>query len=145
MGLHKIFKIVAMLLGLAGVVFWFILISKGDDYVKMTGEGVSPMLYTGYIIMAIVVLMVMMFVFSGVLSGNVKKTLMSIGAFLAVVLVSYFMASGNIEGLPLVDNKMVSESTSRLVGTGLITFYILATVAIGSMVFSGVKKVQTKK
>ena len=54
MGLHKIFKIVALLLGLAGVVFWFLLVSKGDEYVKMTGEGVTPMLYTGYIIMAIV-------------------------------------------------------------------------------------------
>jgi accessory gene regulator protein AgrB len=144
MDLQKIFKIVALLLGLAGVVFWFLLISKGDDYVKMTGEGVSPMLYTGYIIMAIVVLMVLMFVVSGVLAGNVKKTLMSVGAFLAVVVISYVMASGSTEGLPLVDNEMVSESTSRWVGTGLIAFYILAVAAIGSMVFSGVKKVQTK-
>lgn len=144
MGLHKIFKIVALLLGLAGVVFWFLLVSKGDEYVKMTGEGVSPMLYTGYIIMAIVVLMVLLFVVSGVLAGNVKKTLMSVGAFLAVVLISYVMASGSTEGLPLVDNKVVSESTSRLVGTGLIAFYILAVVAIFSMVFSGVKKVTTK-
>jgi len=144
MGLHKIFKIVALLLGLAGVVFWFLLVSKGDEYVKMTGEGVSPMLYTGYIIMAIVVLMVLLFVVSGVLAGNVKKTLMSVGACLAVVLVSYVMASGSTEGLPLVDNKVVSESTSRLVGTGLIAFYILAVVAIFSMVFSGVKKVTTK-
>ena len=141
MDLHKIFKIVALLLGLAGVVFWFLLISKGDDYVKMTGQGVSPMLYTGYIIMAVVVLMV---VVSGVLAGNVKKTLMSVGAFLAVVVISYVMASGSTEGLPLVDNEMVSESTSRWVGTGLIAFYILAVAAIGSMVFSGVKKAQTK-
>ena len=141
MGLHKIFKIVALLLGLSGVVFWFLLVSKGDEYVKMTGEGVSPMLYTGYIIMASVVLM---FVISGVLAGNVKKTLMSVGAFLAVVVISYAMASGSTEGLPLVDNKVVTESTSRWVGTGLIAFYILAVAAIGSMVFSGVKKVQTK-
>ena len=94
--------------------------------------------------MAIVVLMVLMFVVSGVLAGNVKKTLMSVGAFLAVVVISYVMASGSTEGLPLVDNEMVSESTSRWVGTGLIAFYILAVAAIGSMVFSGVKKVQTK-
>jgi hypothetical protein len=144
MGLHKIFKIVAMLLGLAVVEFWFLLVYKGDEYVKMTGEGVSPMLYTGYIIMAIVVIMVLMFVVSGVLAGNVKKTLMSVGAFLAVVVISYAMASGSTEGLPLVDNQVVTESTSRWVGTGLIAFYILAVGAIASMVFSGVKKVSTK-
>jgi hypothetical protein len=69
---------------------------------------------------------------------------MSVGAFLAVVVISYAMASGSTEGLPLVDNKVVTESTSRWVGTGLIAFYILAVAAIGSMVFSGVKKVQTK-
>ena len=69
---------------------------------------------------------------------------MSVGAFLAVLLISYVMASGSTEGLPLVDNKVVSESTSRLVGTGLIAFYILAVGAIASMVFSGVKKVSTK-
>jgi hypothetical protein len=85
-----------------------------------------------------------MFVISGVLAGNVKKTLMSVGAFLAVVVISYVMASGSTEGLPLVDNKVVTESTSRWVGTGLIAFYILAVAAIGSMVFSGVKKVSTK-
>ena len=88
--------------------------------------------------------MVLIFVVSGVLAGNVKKTLMSVGAFLAVVLISYAMASGSTEGLPLVDNKVVSEGTSRLVGTGLIAFYILAVAAIVSMVFSGVKKVTTK-
>jgi len=102
------------------------------------------MLYTGYIIMAIVVIMVLMFVVSGVLAGNVKKTLMSVGVFLAVVLISYAMASGSTEGLPLVDNQAVTESTSRWVGTGLIAFYILAVGAIASMVFSGVKKVSTK-
>jgi len=59
-------------------------------------------------------------------------------------LISYAMASGSTEGLPLVDNKVVSEGTSRLVGTGLIAFYILAVAAIVSMVFSGVKKVTTK-
>lgn len=144
MGLHKIFKIIALLLGLAGVVFWFLLVSKGDDYVKMTGEGVSPMLYTGYIIMAIVVIMVVLFVVTGVMAGNVKKTLMSVGAFLAVVMIAYALASGSTEGLPLVNNEVVSEGTSRMVGTGLIAFYILAFGAIASMLFSGVKKVTTK-
>jgi hypothetical protein len=144
MGLYKIFKIVAMLLGVAGLIFWFLLISKGDDAVKATGEGVAPLMYIGYVVMAIVLLLVTVFVLKGVLSGEVKKTVMSVGAFLAVVVISYVLASGSIEGLTPADNSVVTESTSKWVGTGLIAFYILAIVAVATMAFSGVKKVTSK-
>ena len=144
MGLYKIFKIVAMLLGFAGLIFWFLLISKGDDAVKATGAGVAPLLYIAYVIMAIVLGLVTVFVLKGVMSGDVTKTLISVGAFLAVLLISYVMASGSIEGLTTADKSEVTESTSKWVGTGLIAFYILAVVAVTTMAFSGVKKVITK-
>ena len=144
MGLYKIFKIVAMLLGFAGLIFWFLLISKGDDAVKATGAGVAPLLYIAYVIMAIVLGLVTVFVLKGVMSGDVTKTLISVGAFLAVLLISYVMASGSIEGLTPADKSEVTESTSKWVGTGLIAFYILAVVAVTTMAFSGVKKVITK-
>ena len=144
MGLYKIFKIVAMLLGFAGLIFWFLLISKGDDAVKATGAGVAPLLYIAYVIMAIVLGLVTVFVLKGVMSGDVKKTLISVGAFLAVLLISYVMASGSIEGLTPADKSEVTESTSKWVGPGLIAFYILAVVAVTTMAFSGVKKVITK-
>ena len=136
--------IVAMLLGFAGLIFWFLLISKGDDAVKATGAGVAPLLYIAYVIMAIVLGLVTVFVLKGVMSGDVKKTLISVGAFLAVLLISYVMASGSIEGLTPADKSEVTESTSKWVGTGLIAFYILAVVAVTTMAFSGVKKVITK-
>jgi len=94
--------------------------------------------------MAIVLLLVTVFVLKGVLSGEVKKTVMSVGAFLAVVVISYVLASGSIEGLTPADNSVVTESTSKWVGTGLIAFYILAIVAVATMAFSGVKKVTSK-
>ena len=133
-----------MLLGFAGLIFWFLLISKGDDAVKATGAGVAPLLYIAYVIMAIVLGLVTVFVLKGVMSGDVKKTLISVGAFLAVLLISYVMASGSIEGLTPADKSEVTESTSKWVGTGLIAFYILAVVAVTTMAFSGVKKVITK-
>ena len=58
MGLHKILKIVALILGVAGMIFWVLLVSKGDEVVKSTGEGVDPLLYIGYITLAIVILFV---------------------------------------------------------------------------------------
>ena len=144
MGLYKILKIVALILSLAGIVLWFMLVAKGDEAVKATGEGVSPMLVVAYITMAIVLLFVVVFVLKGIFAGNIKKTMITVGAFLAIVLVGYVLASGSTEGLPLVDNEPVTEGTSKMVGAGLNTFYILAVLAIGSMVLSGIKRITSR-
>lgn len=144
MGLHKILKIVALVLGVAGLIFWGMLVAKGDEAVKATGEGVDPLMYIGYITLAIVLLFVIIFVLKGIFAGDLKKTLLSVGAFLLVVIISYVMSSGSVEGLPLIDGKPISESGSKWVSTGLNTFYILAIAAIGAMVFSGVKKLTSK-
>lgn len=144
MGLYKMLKIVALLLSVAGIVFWFLLIAKGDEAVMATGEGVTPMLVIAYLTMAIVLLFVVVFVVQGIFAGNLKKTLMSVGAFLAILIISYVMSSGSVEGLKLVEDTPITESTSKWVGTGLNAFYILAVVAIGAMVFSGFKKVTSR-
>jgi hypothetical protein len=144
MGLHKILKIVALILGVAGMIFWVLLVSKGDEYVKTTGEGVDPLMYIAYITLAIVIFFVVIFVLQGIFAGNLKKTLLVVGAFLAVVVISYVISSGSVVGLPKIDGKAISESTSKWVSTGLNTFYILAIAAIGSMVFSGVKKITSR-
>ena len=140
MGLHKILKIVALVLSLIGIVMFAMLVSKGDAVIEQTGEGVDGYIYVAYIMLALVLLFVLIFVLKGVFAGNLKKTLISIGLFLLVGIVAYVMASGSIEGLPLVDDKVISESSSKWVGTGLYAFYILGIMAIGAMVFSGIKK-----
>ena len=144
MGLHKILKIVAMILGVAGMIFWVLLVAKGDETVKSTGEGLDPLMYIAYITLAIVLLFVVIFVLKGVFAGNLKKTLLSLGAFLAIVIVSYVMSSGSVEGLPLLEGEPISESGSKWVSTGLNTFYILAIGAIGAMVLSGLKKLTSR-
>jgi hypothetical protein len=128
----------------AGLIFWVLLVAKGDEVVKSTGEGVDPLIYIAYITLAIVLLFVVIFVLKGILTGNLKKTLLSIGAFLAIVIVSYMMSSGSVEGLPLIDGEPISESGSKWVSTGLNTFYILAIGAIGAMVLSGLKKLTSR-
>jgi Na+/proline symporter len=140
MGLHKILKIVALLLGLAGLIFWVMLVAKGDDVVKSTGEGVDPLIYIAYITLVIVLLFVLVFVLKGIFAGNLKKTLLIVGAFLAIVIVSYMMSSGSVKGLPLIEGEPISESGSKWVSTGLNTFYILAIGAISAMAISGLKK-----
>jgi len=150
MGLHKISKILAGLIGIAGVLSLVMIISKGDQAIEdaliTSGDtsAIDPIYAIGLIIFLLVLAVVLVFVLKGVFAGNIKKTLLSVGAFLAVVLIGYVMASGSVEGLPLVDNVPVTESTSKWVGTGLNTFYILAVLAIVSMVYSGFTKVKNR-
>ncbi|MCW8981971.1 MULTISPECIES: hypothetical protein [Altibacter] len=139
MGLHKILKIVAILLSLAGIVFLAMILSKGGDVVTQTGEGVDGYLYIAYITLAITLAFVLVFVLKGVFSGNVKNTLISIGAFLLIVIISYVLADGT--ETELKDGQMLSASGSKWVSTGLYVFYIMAVLAVGAMIFSGIKKV----
>lgn len=142
MGLHKILKIVALLLSIAGVVSLGMIVSNGDDAVKATGEGLDGFLYIAYIMFALVLFFVSIFVLKGLVAGDIKKTLITVGAFLVVVVISYVMADG-VETI-MKDGKTLSESGSRWISTGINAFALLGILAIGSMVFGGVKKLISK-
>ena len=120
MALHKILKIVALLLGVAGVIFLGMIIAKGDEAIKATGEGVDGIMYVAYVIFALVLLFVVVFVLKGIFAGDLKKTLMSVGAFALIVVIAYVLADG-VE-TELREGGMLSASGSKWVGTGLYTF-----------------------
>ena len=147
MGLHKklikISKIVALVLGVAGVLLWGMLMIKGDEAVIASGgEGLDSFLYVAYLTFAILLVIVVVFVIKGIANGDVKKTLMSVGAFLLIFVISYILADG-VESFTK-DGELVTAQTSRFIGTGLYAFYILSVVAVVAMAFSGVKKLTTR-
>lgn len=150
MALHKIIKIVGLLLCILSVVFFVMILNAGDTAIEESfamGEDVTSVnwaLYISYIILGLIVLFVLFFVLKGLFAGNVKKTLMSIGGFLVIGVISYVLASDSIEGLPLNDGVAITNGESKWVGAGLITFYILAILAIVAMVFSGLKKLTSR-
>jgi len=139
MALHKILKIVALLLSVAGIIFLAMIISKGDTAVAATGAGVDGFLYVAYITFAITLLFVLFFVLKGIFSGNIKSTLLSIGAFLLIVAIAYVLADSS--PMEMQEGEILSASGSKWVGTGLYAFYIMAVLAVGAMVFGGIKKV----
>jgi len=143
MSLHKILKIVAALLGLAGVIFLVRIISVGDEAIKAGDNGsVDPIAYVAYIVLAATVATIVFFVIKNLFtnSGSIKNTLIGIGAFAAVLVISYALSSG-IDGQTYTYNGQVAtEGESHIVGAGLIAFYVLIVVAAGAMLLSGVKK-----
>lgn len=147
MGLHKILKYVALALGVVGVILLGRVIAAGDEAIEakyFAGEvtEADPLMYVAYIVLAVILVLVLFYVLKGLTGGDIKKTLISVGAFLLVVAISYGLSEG-VE-TPMKDGEILSEGGSRLVGTGLRTFYILAFVAIGTMLFSGIKKLIAK-
>ena len=143
MGLHKILKIVAFALAIIGAIVALIIIAGDEDTaLSMSGN----MLLIAYAVLSIVLLLVLLFVIKGLFAGDIKKTLMTVGVFAAVIIISYFISSGSdLDLQPFNDKGLgITESISKNVGAGLNAFYILAVVAIGSMLFGGVKKMFNK-
>ena len=142
--LHKILKIVALILSILGAVWLVRILMTGDtaitDSPELQNSLVTPFIYIAYAAFAVALVFVVVFVVKNIFTGgsSLKGTLIGLGAFLAVVLISYVLASG--EETPLRDGGSLSASASRWVEAGIYAFYILAVVAIGAMVFSGVKK-----
>ena len=142
--LHKILKIVALILSVLGAIWLVRILMTGDtaitDSEDLQNSLVTPFIYIAYAAFAVAVIFVIIFVIKNIFSAgaSIKGTLVGLGAFLAVVVISYLLASG--EETPLRDGGTLSASGSRWVEAGIYAFYILAVIAIGAMVFSGVKK-----
>tara|TARA_B100000965_G_C19107047_1_gene547379 strand:+ start:104 stop:553 length:450 start_codon:yes stop_codon:yes gene_type:complete len=145
MNIQTIVKIISAVFGLLGVIFLFRIIGAGDEEIKMaasTGDFavVSPLVSLAIAILAITVIITVVFSLLNLASSGqkLKKSLIFIGCFILVTGIAY-VASNGVE-TPMKDGEMLSASGSRWVGTGLRMFYILATVAILSMILSGAKK-----
>ncbi|KAB1070620.1 hypothetical protein F6U93_01735 [Tamlana haliotis] len=139
MGLHKVLKIVAFALAIIGAIF-ALMIMSGDDE---TAAGMSGnMLYIAYIVLGIVLLLVFLFVIKGLFAGNIKKTLLTVGAFALILVIAFGMSSGtDLDLTPFHEKGLdITEADSKTVGAGLNAFYILAVLAIGSMLYGGAKK-----
>ena len=139
MGLHKILKIVAFALGIIGAIL-VLLIMTGNEGM------IDNMLYVTYAVLILVIALVLLYVVKGLFAGNIKKTLLTVGAFLAIIVISYALSSGSdLDLKPFNDKGLgITESISKNVGAGLYAFYFLAILAIGSMLLGGAKKIFNK-
>ena len=149
MKLENIIKIVCAVLGLLGVIFLFRIIATGDDEIKMAASMgdfgvISPLISLSMFIFFITVAATIIFSLINLASdtGKLKKAMLFIGFLIIVVGIAYASSSG-IE-TPMKDGKILSASGSRWVGTGIRVFYILASVAVLSMIAFGARNIIKK-
>ena len=149
MKIQNIIKIISAVIGVLAAFFLLRIIGTGDDDIKMAATmgdfgAVSPLVELARIVLVLTVAITLIFTLRGLFSdlAKLKKAGIAIGLFLAVVFLSYALSDG-VE-TPLKDGEMLSASGSKLVGTGIRTFYILAVLAIGLMLVSGARKIFNK-
>lgn len=133
MALHKIIRIVVLIMALIGIVLLATILTGNQGTISLY-------MNVAYVVLAIAILFTLLFSFAQLFTNKdtLKKTLISVGLFVVVIVISYVLSEG--EAVYKAGQLVVSESGSKWVGTGLRTFYILTFIAIGLMVFSGVKK-----
>ena len=149
MNFQKIAKIVAAILGLIATFSLFGIMSQGDEAIEnayAAGESIASvdtMIPVAYVIFVLVLAFVLFFVVKNLFTNakSIKNTLVGIGAFLAILIVSYVVSGG--DPTKYYDNNvLVSDGTSQLVGAGLVTFYILVVVSLVAMAWSGFNKIK---
>lgn len=147
MNTQKIFTYSALVLGVIGLILQVTILSQGDDVIKLNALSgdygvVSTMVSLALLVLAITVVLTLVFSLGNLASDKkkLKKALISIGAFVAVVLVAFLFSTGT--ETPLKDGEMLSAAGSRWIETGLRTFYFLVYIAVGAMLYTGIVRLK---
>ena len=149
MKLQNIIKIISATIGVLAAFFLLRIIGTGDDEIKMAATmgdfgAVSPLVELARIVLIMTISVTLIFTLLGLFSdpAKLKKAAISVGVFLLIIIISYIISDG-VE-TPLKDGEVLSANGAKWVGAGIRTFYILASVAISLMFFSGVIKILKK-
>ncbi len=130
--MYKISKIGVYALGAISLLLWIGLVSFVDS--SKDNAPMNLMFIVSYVLLVIAIVAAVVSGAKNIASSPaaLKKTLIYTGVFAVIAIVSYVLALGE------------TDTTERLVSTGLIAFYILTVIAAGLLVFTGVKNALTK-
>ena len=145
MNIQKITNLTVVVLALISLIVLGVIISQGDEYIEMSAmQGnfgfVSIMINLALFVLLVTILMTLIFSIKNLVSekSKLKKAGISIGSFVFVFLVAFFLSSG--VDTPMQDGKMLSAIESKLVEAGIRTFYLLTFIAGGIMIYYSVSK-----
>lgn len=132
MNLYRLIKFSAIGLSLLGIVFVLVILSGNIS-------GIDMVLYDAYIILFTVIIFVLIFAIKNMIAdkSNLINTIKVVGSFLGLFVICYFIASG--EETAMRDGKILSETSSKLIGAALFMFYSLIIIASVIMFFFGFK------
>ncbi len=147
--MHKIVKIILVVLGVIGAVLWFQL--PGGDVPP--GEAAQStamnfMFIITYILLGIAIVVSLFYALMHLFSSpqSIKKAIFILIGLVVVVGISYVLSDGADGTAEEMTRRGVAttESTVKKIGMGLNVFFILTVVAVGAMLWGGVKKMTNR-
>ncbi len=139
MNVYKISKILVIIIGIIASILF---VSTLGMEVSMDNNSyiVDYFIYVSYLAMAIAFFSVVYFVFKNLITHKeqLRRALISVGLFAAVVLVAFILADST--EVKLKDGGVISSFASKLISTSLNTFYILAFISVAVLGWTGFSK-----
>jgi len=147
--MNKIIKIVLVVLGALSAILWYQLPGRDVPASEAVESGAMNFMFIiTYLLLGFAVVVSLVFTLKNLFANpkSLKKTLMVIGGFIVVVLISYVLASGTDVSIEEMAGRGIdtSETTIRRIGTGLNMFFLLVLIAIAAMVMGAFKNMSNK-
>ncbi len=147
--MHKIVKIVLVLLGAVGAILWFLLpAAEVPPAEAAQSTSISLMFLVTYLLLGIAIFFSVFYSLKNLFStpASVKKALFVLGGLLLVVAISYGLASGTDVDLAEMARRGIptTEGTVKTIGMGLNVFFILTITAVALMLWPGIKGIFNK-
>jgi hypothetical protein len=140
MNVYKISKIFVIIIGIIASILF---VSTLGMEVTMDNNSyiVDYFIYLSYLAMAVSFFAVIYFVFKNLMTHKeqLKRALISLGLFAAVVLIAFIFADGTEIKMKEV---VISPIYSKLISTSLNTFYILAFISVAVLGWTGFSKIK---
>ena len=146
MKLQNIIKIIALIIGVIAAFFFIRIMSIGDEAIEADVANqaiVGSFITLALITLAVAAIITLVFTLMNLVSNpaKLKQALISIVLFLVVVAIAYFTSG---EWIPEGSEEKVSLGGAKMIEAGLKAFYFLVLIAVGAMVWGGVKKLTNK-
>ena len=113
--MNKIFNIIKIVFGVVGAILFIRILNAGDEAIEadaaLQTSVLAPFMWVSYIILGVTVLAVLFFAIKALFTGNIKKTLLSLGGFILVIVISYAVSSGTETAMR--DGDILSANGSR--------------------------------
>ncbi|WP_276168078.1 hypothetical protein [Zobellia alginiliquefaciens] len=143
--MHKIVKIILVVVGLIGAALWFMLPESEMPAAEAVNNGaLNAMFAITWLLLGIAVVFSLVFALKNLFSNpaNLKKTLFVVVGFLLVVGIGFVMASGTDVSIEQMSERGIStdEAEIKQIGAGINVFFILTLIAVGAMLWGGVRK-----
>lgn len=117
-------RIVMWTLAILGIIFT-VMIFTGNE------TGIDGGLWITYLAFGLCALSVLVFS----LLGLSKKSIISTGAFVGLVVLAYLLSDGSVQ-----PGWNISETSSKWIGAGLIMMYVAMAGAVGAILFGEISR-----